>query len=199
MPRSGGASACLLPMTQQDPPNSRDHGFLGAIVGGLVTASFLFVVVIGVGRLGSFEALRLIEAVVPTARFLASAVVTAAVTVLALLLTLIGLSLSSEYTFSPRLFSRAGNITRISVICMIMGVGVLLAVSVPVGEVQEIKSHYATLYYLLCVAIAALGGLVVTMGLMIGTTLRGLIAAAHPEGDGDLIEPPIAADSEGRA
>jgi ABC-type branched-subunit amino acid transport system permease subunit len=71
---------------------------------------------------------------------------------------------------------------------MIMGVGVLLAVSVPVVEVEEISEHYTTLYYGLSVAIAVLGGLVTTMGLMIGATLRGLIGAAHPEGESDLIE-----------
>lgn len=168
--------------------NVRDLEFRGAIVGGLVTASFLFVVVIGIGRIGSFEALRLIESVLPTARFLGSTVVAAAVTVLALLLTLIGLSLDSEHQFSERLYDRAVRITRIAVICMIMGVGVLLAVSIPVVEVEDLRRYYATLYYVLSAAIAVLGGLLTTMGLMLGTTLKGLIQAAHPEGESDLID-----------
>lgn len=165
----------------------RDREFRGAFAGGLVTASFLFAAAIGVGQIGSFEALRLIEAVLPTARFLGSTVVGAAVTVLALLLTLIALSMNSEHTFSRRLYSRALTITRTAVVCIMMGVGVLLAVSVPIGEVDEIRSHYAVLYYILSGAMAVLGGLVTSMGLMIGATLRGLIEAAHPEGDSDLI------------
>ena len=166
----------------------RDREFRGAVVGGLVTTSFLFAVVIGTGQVGSFEALGLIESLLPTARFLASTVVGAAVTVLALLLTLIALSMNSEHRFSERLYARAGRITRIAVVCMIMGVGVLLAVSIPIAEVGELRSYYAVLYYSLSVAIAVLGGLVTTMGLMIGTTLRGLIRAAHPEAESDLIE-----------
>jgi hypothetical protein len=165
-----------------------DREFRGAVVGGLVTATFLFMVVIGIGRIGSFEALRLIESVLPTARFLGSTVIAAAVTVLALLLTLIGHSHNSEHHFTKRLYSRAVRITRIAVICMIMGVGVLLAVSIPVVEVEGLRRYYAVLYYLLSAAIAVLGGLLTTMGLMLGTTLKGLIDAAHPEGESDLIE-----------
>lgn len=162
--------------------------FRGAAVGGLVTASFLFVVIIGVGRIHSFQARGLIEAVLPTARFLGSTVIGAAVTVLALLLTLIGLSLNTKERFSSRLYDRAIRITRMAVVCIIMGVGVLLAVSVPISEVEGISDLYAGLYYGLSAAIAVLGGLVTTMGLMIGATLRGLIGAAHPEGESDLIE-----------
>lgn len=166
----------------------KDMEFRGAAIGGLVTASFLFVVIIGVGQIHSFEARGLIDAVLPAARFLGSTVIGAAVTVLALLLTLIGLSLNTREQFSSRLYDRAIRITRMAVICIIMGVAVLLAVSVPVVEVPEISQHYATLYYVLSVAMALLGGLVTSMGLMIGATLRGLIGAAHPDGVSDLVE-----------
>ena len=162
--------------------------FKGAAVGGLVTASFLFFVIIGIGQIHSFQARGLIEAVLPTARFLGSTVIGAAVTVLALLLTLIALSLDSREQFSSRLYDRAIRITRMAVVCIIMGVGVLLAVSIPVVEVEGISELYAGLYYGLSAAIAVLGGLVTTMGLMIGATLRGLIGVAHPEGESDLIE-----------
>jgi hypothetical protein len=166
----------------------KDLEFSGALIGGLVTASFLFAIVIGIGWIGSFEARGLIEAILPGARFLGSTVVAAAVTVLALLLTLVGLSMNSEHTFSDRLYARAIRITRMAVVCVIMGVAVLLAVSIPIVEVEEVRAHYGTMYYLLSGAMAILGGLVTAMGLMIGATLRGLIAAAHPEGKSDLIE-----------
>ncbi|HEX6220968.1 MAG TPA: hypothetical protein VF115_07725 [Acidimicrobiia bacterium] len=175
----------------------KDLEFRGAAVGGLVTASFLFVVIIGVGKIHAFEARGLIEAVLPAARFLGSTVVGASVTVLALLLTLIALSMDSGQRFSSRLYDRAIRITRIAVLCIIMGVVVLLAVSVPVVEVPEISQHYAALYYGLSGALAVLGGLVTSMGLMIGTTLRGLIGAAHPEGESDLVEELAGSSSDG--
>jgi len=156
-----------------------------------VAAIALFGMVIGVGQVGSFEALRLIESVLPTARFLGSTVTAAATTVLALLLTLMGLSLTSEFTFKPRLYTRARYITTLSVITIMMGVGLLLAVSVPISEVEEFRQYYVTLYYSLAAVMAVVGGLIVAVGLMIGATLRGFIDFGHPEGASDLV-----ADSE---
>lgn len=55
----------------------------GAIAGGVIAAVALFGTVIGVGGIGDFEALRLIEAVLPTSRFLTSTAIASGVTVLA--------------------------------------------------------------------------------------------------------------------
>lgn len=159
----------------------------GALIGGAVAAVALFVMVIGVGSVGSFEALRLIESVQPGARFLASTVIAAAVTVLALLLTLLGLSMNTEVTFHKRLYTRARHITRLSVACIIMGVVLLLAVGVPLGEVEEIRPYFSILYYVLTGVMAVVGGLVVAMGLMIGSTLRGLIEIQHPDAASSLL------------
>lgn len=159
-----------------------------AAIGGLVTATFLFAMVIGAGSIGTFEALGLIEAVLPTARFLGSTVIAAAVTVLALMLTLVALSLTSEYTFSPKLFTTAMSITRIAVACLILGVGVLLAVTFPVTEVSEMRLPYDVLYYILSGALALLGGMVTAMGLLIGTTLAGLIRVGHPDEVSDMVQ-----------
>jgi len=166
---------------------SRTRELHGALIGGGIAALALFGMVIGVGRVGSFEALRLIESVVPTARFLAAAAITSALTILALLLALLGLSLNSDYSFKPRLYSRARNISALSVACMVMSVGLLLAVSVPIGEVDEIRGLYAVLYYSLAAAMAVVGGLLISVGLMIGTTLRGLIQIGHPKEVSDLL------------
>jgi hypothetical protein len=70
---------------------------------------------------------------------------------------------------------------------MVMSVGLLLAVSVPIGEVDEIRGLYAVLYYSLAAAMAVVGGLLISLGLMIGTTLRGLIQIGHPKEVSDLL------------
>lgn len=158
-----------------------------SLVGGVVAAVALFGMAIGVGRVGDFEALRLIEGVLPTARFLASSTIAAATTVLALLLTLLGLSITSEVTFGVRLYRRAQNITVLSVAAIVVGVAVLLAVAVPVGEVDGFEGFYDLLYYILVAAVSVLGGLMVTIGLMISATLFGLIDIGHPEGSSTLL------------
>lgn len=153
-----------------------------------MAAFVLFSTIVGVGRVGSFEALRLIEAALPTARFLAAAVVSGAVTVLALLLTLLGLSLGSEFTFSDALYQRASLLTSLSVVSIVVGTVILLGVTVPIGEVEELATYYAIFYYALAASLSVLGGLVVAVGLLIGVTLKGLIAIGHRDGTSDLIE-----------
>lgn len=164
------------------------HEMRGSIAGGAVAAVALFATVLGVGSVGSFEALRLIEAMLGTARFLAATVIGGSLTVLALLLTVLGLSLSSSYKFSARLYTRARYLTRLSVIGIVLGTLILLAVTIPIGEVEEFRIYYAFFYYTLAAALAILGGLVVAIGLLIGATLRGLIAIGHPQAESDLLQ-----------
>ena len=159
----------------------------GPLIGGTVSTLALFAMVIAVGSVATFEALRMIEAVLPSARFLASTVIAAAITVLALLLTLLGLSMNSEVSFRERLYTRARHITRLSVVCIIMGVVLRLAIGVTLEEVEEARPYYSLLYYLLTGLMATVGGLVVAMGLMIGSTLRGIIEIQHPDAVSALI------------
>jgi hypothetical protein len=162
------------------------HELRGVIAGGTVSALALFATIIGVGRVGSFEALGLIEAALPTAQFFASSVIGGSITILALLLTLVALTLRSDVDFHTRLFVRARYLTRLSVTSLLLATAILLAMTIPIGEVDELGRLYATFYYGLAVVLAVLGGLVVATGLLIGATLRGLLDMAHPEGVSDL-------------
>lgn len=158
-----------------------------SLVGGIVAMVALFGMAIAVGSVAEFEALRLIEGLLPTARFLASSTIAAAATVLALLLTLLGLSITSHFEFGVRLYRRAQHITVLSVATIVVGVAVLLAVAVPIGEVDGFEGLYELLYYILVAAVSVLGGLMVTIGLMISATLFGLIDIGHPEGSSTLL------------
>lgn len=174
----------------------RSSELKGSLVGGLIAALAFFAMVILVGRIGSFEALGLIESVLPGARFLASTVIGGTLTVLALLLTLLGLSMTSDYTFHPRLYTRVSYITKLSVASIILSTGLLLAVGVPIREVDEIRPYYAILYYILAGGMALVGGMVVSMGLMIGATLRGLVNVQHPDGVSDLLSDDFPSSSD---
>jgi hypothetical protein len=168
----------------------------GPIIGGGASAIALFITVIGVGGVGDFEALRIIEAALPTTRFLASTAIGGGVTILALLLTLIGLSINTDITFHPRLYHRAKLITTLTVVAIVLGALLLLAVTMPLGEVEELRSFYDILYYILATAIAVLAGVLITVSLMISSALRGLIQLAHPEGSNQLLHEPDDEDDE---
>ncbi len=49
------------------------------------------------------------------------------------------------------------------------------------------RPYYAILYYVLAGGMALVGGMVASMGLMIGATLRGLVNVQHSEGVSDLL------------
>lgn len=131
--------------------------------------------VLGVGTVGSSKALRLIEAALPTTRFLASSAITAAVTTLALVMTVLGLSLSSDFEFSDLHYSRMRGIAWLSVLTIVVSTLLLVMVTLPLEEVEGLSTWYSIFYHGLAGMIGLLGGLVVAMGLLIGSTIRGLI------------------------
>lgn len=159
----------------------------GALIGGTVVSTGLLGGVILVGSIGNFQALRLIEATLPTARFLAGSAMGAGVTVLALMLTLIGITSSSKLIFSELLFRRIRNINFLAIAVILVSVSLLVGLAIPIEEVEELDSYYAILYYALAAMVSLLGGLVVATSLMIGGTVIGLVEAARPEGDSYLV------------
>lgn len=161
--------------------------FQGALIGGFVASIGLFGAVILVGSVGNFEALRLIEATLPTARFLASATLGAGITVLALMLTLIGITTTSDLNFADVHYRRIRLVNVGAIAVIVVSVVVLIAMAIPIGEVDEVRGYYPVLYYMLAGLISLLGGLVVALALMIGGTVSGLADAAHPEGRSHLI------------
>jgi hypothetical protein len=161
--------------------------FKGALLGGVVATIGLFGGVVLVGNVASFQALRLIEATIPTGQFLASASIAAGVTVLALMLTLIGITASSDLTFTDIHYRRIRSINVLALFVIVTAVVVLVAMAIPIGEVDEVRNYYAVLYFLLAALLSLLGGLVVAMALMIGGTVRGLVDATHPEGTSHLV------------
>lgn len=169
----------------------------GALAGGGMASAALFALIVGVGRVGAFEGLRLIEAVMPAARFLASAVATASITVLALLLTLLGLSLTSDFYFRAKFYRRIGHITTLSVIAIVVSVAMLLAASVPIEQVDTLSGFYDVYYYVVAAGISILGGLTIAVGLMIGATLRGLVRIGRPDSPSDLLYDPREPESRG--
>ncbi|MEX1038828.1 MAG: hypothetical protein WDZ96_08250 [Acidimicrobiia bacterium] len=165
----------------------RSSEFKGALTGGAVVFVGLLGGVILVGSVGNFQALRLIEATLPTARFLAGSAIGAGITVLALMLTLIGITSTSELTFADLLFRRIRNINFLAIAVIVVSVAVLVALAIPIEEVDELDSYYAFLYYTLAAMVSLLGGLVVATSLMIGGTVKGMVEAARPEGNSSLV------------
>lgn len=151
-----------------------------AIVGGLIAGSALFAIIVGVGNVGDFQALRLIEATLPTTRFLASSAIAAGVTILALILTLLSINLNTEIDFSALHYRRVGYVTRLSVVTIVLATLVLIAVAIPIEEVEELTTYYDVMYYMLAGTTSLVGASIVATTLLIAETVQGLIKVADP-------------------
>lgn len=110
-----------------------------------------------------------------------------------MLLTLLGLSLTSEFHFRKKFYRRVEQITTISVISMVLAVAMLLAAAVPIHQVESLNGFYDVYYYVVAAGISALGGITIATGL-IGATLRALVRIGRPDSPSDLLYDPDAED-----
>lgn len=160
-----------------------------ALVGGVIAALVAFAAIATVGQLTTGKARRLLEATLPTIRFLASGVLTASVTALALMLTMLGITYSTDFDFREQHYLRIKYISVMASVAVVMSMVLLMFLAVPLDEAESLRTLYAFVYYGVAVAAAVLGGLVVTMVLILQRAIRSLAAIGHPDAESDLISP----------
>lgn len=168
---------------ERDPQGIPRRELAIAVSGGAIAGSTLFGIIIAVGNIGDFQALRLIEAALPTSRFLASTAIAVGATTIALILTLLSINLTTEIDFSDQHYRRIGYITKLSIVTIIVSTLVLIAVTVPIEEVEELVSYYDALYYVLAGATAIVGGSLIATALLISETVAGLVTVVRSDGD----------------
>ncbi|MFB0613316.1 hypothetical protein [Aurantiacibacter poecillastricola] len=153
--------------------------------------TFLAVCAIGYGArqaIGTIystaEATSLIEALSRAGLYLGSAIVTAASTTLALMLTLIGMMRRMENRFDDDTYHGIELIARLATVTLMFGLIVLLAFTLPVGEFEELPSAwFDNLYNWLYAACVAMVGLIAATVAVLYRTLRRVLASITPGDD----------------
>lgn len=129
-----------------------------------------------------YEARQLLEAVASSSLYLGGAVVTASATIIALMLTMISLSRTVDGDFDAVFYRRVQRIGLLSAISLIAAILLLLFLSIPLQESDQVPSHYyKTVYYVLIIYISLLSGLVVGIVLMLLNAVNSLIDLFHPD------------------
>jgi hypothetical protein len=161
---------------QSDSQWKRDAMIAGAA--GLVAT---LVVVAGsytVGRATPFQSRQLLDAMMPTSRFLFSGVMTATATILALMLTLLGMTVATEKNVAATFYRRIQQIAFYNMLLLVMSTVFLLLHCVPITESDEIPGWwYPAVYYLLLGSSAVTAGGMVTVVVMLYGAVRDLIHA----------------------
>lgn len=190
--RDGRFCAIVLRMVEKDieearaalARDSKQIALAGVVAGGVALAGMLLVNVSS----GS-EARLLLEAMIPSVRFLCSAVMTASGTILALMLTLISFSSSQERRLKEAYYDRVRQIALVDTGTFAAAIILLLLISVPLAEAADIPAAwYTVVYYVTIVYAAALGGALIAVVLMLYRAITDLIGVIHPDKSSDLVK-----------
>lgn len=180
-----------MPQEQEGTPGKEQRGqsehilFIGAkraLVGGLLAAGVTFFGQLLVGQIYSgTEARQLMDAMVPSARAAGTGVVSATATIMALMLTMLSLSRHATSRLESVFFKRVERIGLLCTVALISGSLLLLILSVPLEESQNVPQTWFTImYYALIVLTAAVVAMLVAIVLMLYNAMESLIHVLRP-------------------
>lgn len=167
--------------------NERLHHSKIAMGGGLAAAIVGFGGMAFVGTATSFEARRLLDAVLPTVRFAASSYVAGGATILALMLTLITFSISNDLEFRQSHYRRIRQISFLTTSLIVGSVLLLMFLSFPLGEADAEPSWYVVVYYAVLFGGAVTGGAFISVVLMLLYAIRGLVLVGQNPEQAELV------------
>lgn len=146
------------------------------LIGGLIAAGACLAGTLALGWPGDFEARQLLDATLPTIRFLCSAIITASATILALMLTLLGLSFSTEHRLSGDHYRRIRRIARYDAVALVGALLFLVLLSMPVAESEKFPpAWFDWLYYGVLGIASLLAGWLAAIVFMLYDTISDLV------------------------
>ena len=146
------------------------------------------------GQPSDAEARVLMESMIPTSRFLCSAIMTATATILALMLTLLGMSVKADVNLSTTFYQRIRQIAFYDMLLLVAASVFLVLHCIPITKSDQLPDWwYPTLYYSVLVAAAMLAGAIVGIVVLLYNAVRDLIAVF---GEGEEAHRIVAEDCE---
>jgi hypothetical protein len=147
-----------------------------ALLGGGAAAVIALVGIWVVGHLSGAEARALTEATLPRLHTLCNTVILASSTILALMLTLLGLSTGSNIKLKAAFYERIQQLSLLVVIVFGVAMLVFLLLNIPIMEADKVAaSWFETIYYVAVICSSVLGGALVTVMITLYHTVHGLI------------------------
>lgn len=130
---------------------------------------------------GSGEAIQLLRSLSQSGLYLGSASATASATILALMLTLIGVVRRSDQDFDDGVYSNILRIAQISTVTLMTSLLLLLALVFPIGEFENLpRVWYEWMYNGLFAATVITIGLLASTIVMLYQTIYSVIAKVTP-------------------
>ena len=158
-----------------------------AAVGGAAAGVTGFLGMVVVGTATSFEARRLLEAILPTVRFAASSYVAGGATILALMLTLITFTITNDLEFRSSHYKRIREIAALTTTVIVFSVLLLMFLSFPLGEADVEAGWYLWVYYAILLGGAVTGGVFISVILMLYYAVRELVNVGEDGAESTLV------------
>jgi hypothetical protein len=161
------------------------------LFGGFLTAVFSGVAVYLFGSLSGFEALQLIQTSIPRISLLFSTIILASASILALILTLLGISSGSESKLKKYHYKQVLSLARFDSFLFIVTMIFFQLLNIPITEAEKIPtSWFNSIYWATLFISSLLSGLMVAVILMLYNTIHNIIiivglSKEHPLIDGD--------------
>ena len=134
------------------------------------------------GSISDYEAIDNLQEIRPTLRFTASGSMTATATILALMLTLLSFTQQSERKLLAYHYNRIWWIARFAAIVFIASLVLLMTLNVPITNATDtFAGFYNIVYYVLLIYTALIGGLLISIILLLYQASRDIILIAHPD------------------
>lgn len=145
-----------------------------ALLGGLLAALVSIAGSEAVGQISGAQALPLVEAMLPSVRFLCISGMTASATILALMLTVLGISRQAPLRSSH--YRRVRQLALLDTIAFVFSTLLMLGLTIPLEQPETLSLRwYGTAYYGILVSSSLLGGLLISVVLMIYGTIFDLV------------------------
>ncbi|WP_253159916.1 hypothetical protein [Stieleria tagensis] len=153
----------------------RNDLFTAAVIGAVVAVSVASAS-FALGNVGDAEARRLLEAIIPTSRLFCSTILTVSATVLALMLTMIGLGHSAKAGLSDAHYHRIIKIALYDAILFGAGAIIFVLHCVPVYESNALPSWwYPAIYYGVLITSSTLAGAAVSIVTLLYLAVKDVI------------------------
>ena len=147
-----------------------------ALTGGLIAAIIAGMGFFFIGNLSEYEAKKLIKSSVPGVNMLCNTVVLASATILALLLTLLGLSSGSNLTLKNDHYRQVKLLAKWDASLFISAIILFQLTNIPLTEADNVpKDWYNTVYWGTLVLSSMLSGGIVTVILMLYRTIANIV------------------------
>lgn len=135
-----------------------------------------------IGRVyGAAEAVDLLNALSRAGLYLGSAIATASATIIALMLTLIGMIRRMDTDFDHGAYRDVSMVARISTLTLLVALFLLMAFALPIGEFEELPAEwFQNVYDGLFAGTVLMVGLSAATVVLIYTTLMRVIVQITP-------------------